>query len=333
MLRAPLFLSKQVLYHLFINGAPRALNRIAGAPRSGDVPPRLHANFGGSGGAIALEGRMLKVVPVAILLLALGGFAEPAAAADAFSSDWADGLKSSARLIAARPAGGVIQAGVEIKLAAGAITYWRNPGDAGLPPILSFEGSENLAQATTSFPAPQRLPEGGGEAFGYDHGLILPIDIEAIDPTKPVTIALKLNYAVCETICVPAQASLRLILATGAGMPSPFAEAIAKAKELTPRRIEWTDLAADLTATSERTWRLCLAPQPGPKRDLFIEPPEAWWFDIKPDASGIAGTDCFHVNLMQKPPDSALPVAARLTITGGEGPIETTIALRAGAKL
>jgi DsbC/DsbD-like thiol-disulfide interchange protein len=276
---------------------------------------------------------MLERCPFPVVLAMVFGVATPAFAADAYSSDWAEGLKSSARLIAAGPADGVLQAGVEIKLAEGAITYWRNPGDAGLPPTLSFEGSANLAQARVSFPAPRRLPEvGGGEAFGYDRALILPIDVEAIDATKPVAIALKLNYAVCEAICVPAEASLRLVLPTSETPPSPFAEAIAKAKEQTPRPVEWASLAADLIATSESAWRLCLAPQAGPKRDLFIEPPEAWWFDIKPDASGTAGTDCFSLNLMQKPPDSALPVAARLTITGGQGPIETTIALKAGAK-
>ena len=269
-------------------------------------------------------------LPTLVLALCGAGLAQSAPAADAYSSDWADGLKSSARLIAGAPADGVLQAGVEIKLAAGAITYWRNPGDAGLPPTLSFEGSSNLAQARTSFPAPRRLPEGSGEAFGYDRGLVVPIDIEPIEPTKPVALALKLNYAVCERICVPAQASLRLVLSVDAA-PSPYAEAIAKAKNMIPRRVEWADLAADLTATSGRTWRLCLAPQAGPKRDLFIEPPEAWWFDVRPDASAPAGTDCFRLNLMQQPPDSALPVAARLTITGGQGPIETTIALKAGA--
>jgi len=276
---------------------------------------------------------MAKSAPIGILALALCGFAHPAAAADAFSSDWAEGLKSSARLIVAGPADGIIQAGVEIKLADGAITYWRNPGDAGLPPTLSFEGSDNLAQARTSFPAPRRLPEGDGEAFGYDHALILPVDVEAIAPNRPVTLALKLNYAVCETICVPAEANLRLVLPVDAATPSPFAETIAKARALTPRPVAWDSVAAELTATSEKTWRLCLAPQPGPKRDLFIEPPEAWWFDVKPDASGSGGTDCFRVVLMQKPPDSALPVGARLTITGGAGPVETTIAFRAGARL
>jgi DsbC/DsbD-like thiol-disulfide interchange protein len=268
-----------------------------------------------------------------ILLAVLFGAPGPVWAADAYSSDWATGLKSSARLIAAGSADGILQAGVEIKLAPGAITYWRNPGDAGLPPTLSFEGSENLAQARISFPAPRRLVEGGGgEAFGYDQGVVLPIDVDAIDEAKPVAIALKLNYAVCKAICVPAEARLRLVLPGVEAPPSPFAEVIAKAKQTIPRPVEWKSLAAELTATSEKSWRLCLASQAGPKRDLFVEPPEAWWFDVKPAVGGTGGADCFSLNLAQQPADSTFPVAARLTITGGQGPVETTIALGAGAK-
>jgi DsbC/DsbD-like thiol-disulfide interchange protein len=267
--------------------------------------------------------------PFLMLLAALFGISAPARAADSYSSDWATGLKSSARLIAAGSADGALQAGVEIKLAPGAITYWRNPGDAGLPPTLSFEGSENLAQARISFPAPRRLAEGGGgEAFGYDHGVVLPIDVEAIDPAKPVAIALKLNYAVCEAICIPAEAKLRLVLPGAEAPPSPFADSIAAAKQLIPRPVEWPSLAANLISFDGKTWRLCLASQAGPKRDLFIEPPEGWWFDVKPAASA----DCFNLNLAQQPTDSMLPIAARLTITGGQGPVETTIPLEVGVK-
>jgi DsbC/DsbD-like thiol-disulfide interchange protein len=328
MLRVPVFLSKPPR----IKPAGREGRQCDLAIAHAKSSP-FHGNVDGAAEPTALQGAMFRRVLFPVLLAASLGVAHPALAADVFSSDWTDGLKSSARLIAANSANGALQAGVEIKLAPGAITYWRNPGDAGLPPTLSFEGSSNLAQTRVSFPAPRRLSEGGGEAFGYDRALILPIDVEAIDPSKPVELALKLNYAVCEVICVPAQANLRLALpADAGGAPSPFADAIAEAKALIPRPVEWRSLAADLSPTGENAWRICLAPQPGPKRDLFIEPPEAWWFDIKSDANGAAGTACFGVKLMQKPPDAALPVLARLTITGGRGPVETIITLNAGPR-
>ena len=276
---------------------------------------------------------MKKIHLLCILMAAFCALSQGALAADAFSSDWAPGLKSSARLIAAGPSQGAMRAGVEIKLAAGAITYWRNPGDAGLPPTLSFEGSQNLAQARTSFPAPQRLSEGDGEAFGYDHNVILPIDVEPIDPSKPVTLAVNLDYAVCEKVCVPAQAKLHLILRPNEAQASPFAQAIAAAEAQAPRTVDWESLGAELTATGDKTWRLCLPPQAGPKRDLFIEPPQSWWFDVKPDAAVAGQPSCFQVKLMQQPPDATLPVVAQLTVTGGGGAIETSVALRANAKL
>lgn len=271
---------------------------------------------------------MRKSVCLGALALALCGFGQSALAADAFSSDWAEGLKSSARLIAA-PANGASEAAVEIKLAPGAITYWRNPGDAGLPPTLSFEGSDNLAQAQTSFPAPRRLAEGDGEAFGYDGTVVLPIVADALDPNKPITLKLKLNYAVCEKICVPAQADLSLVLPRDPAKASPFAETIAKAKASIPRAVAWESLGANLTAVNDKAWRLCLPAQAGSKRDLFIEPPERWWFDVKPDP---AGADCFRLDLAQQPADAAFPVTAQLTMTGGAGPVETSVALRPGAK-
>jgi DsbC/DsbD-like thiol-disulfide interchange protein len=287
----------------------------------------LHAIVDGGAGPAVLQEAMLIHPRICGVLLVLG--ASPALAAEPYASDWVDGLKSSARLIAAGSKDGALQAAVEIKLAPGAITYWRNPGDAGVPPTLSFEGSSNLAQARASFPAPQRLRENdGGEAFGYDRGLVLPVDVEPIDRAKPVTVALKLNYAVCEKICVPAQASLSLVLPPDRAGTSPFAGPIAEAKAMIPRIVEWDALAAKLSAASQKSWRLCLAPQAGPTRDAFIEPPQAWWFDIKREGAG----DCFSVTLMQKPADGALPVAARLTVTGGQGPVETTLNLAPSAK-
>ena len=129
--------------------------------------------------------------------------ARPATAADAFSTDWAPAAKSDARLVAA---GGAL-AGFEIALAPGAITYWRDPGDAGVPPTFDFSGSDNVASVDPAFPAPKRIREAdGGEAFGYDGGVVLPLKVEPRRSGKPVTLALNANYAVCEKLCLPAKA-------------------------------------------------------------------------------------------------------------------------------
>ena len=127
-----------------------------------------------------------------------------------------------------------VLAGFEIKLAPGAITYWRDPGDSGLPPTLDFSASDNVASVEAKFPAPKRIKEAdGGEAFGYDDGVIFPLLIKPRDPSKPATLALQADFAVCEKVCLPAKARLTLTLPAGAG--SPYESAIDAALAAAPR--------------------------------------------------------------------------------------------------
>jgi len=251
------------------------------------------------------------------IALAVGGFAAPAIAADAFSTDWAAGAKSEARLVAA----GRDLAGFEVRLAPGAITYWRDPGDAGVRPTFDFAGSENLAKAEPVFPAPKRIRESdGGEAYGYERDVVFPMKIEPGDPAKPVTLKLHANFAVCEKICLPAEARLALTL-PGAG--SPHAPLVEAALAAAPRPIP-PKAFGDLASDGADGWRLCAQAEAGPARDLFVEPPEGWWVSVAA-APAEAGRDCFRLTLRQAPKDAAPPVALRLTLTGGAGPVETTV--------
>jgi DsbC/DsbD-like thiol-disulfide interchange protein len=242
----------------------------------------------------------------------------PAFAADAFSTDWAPAAKSRARLIA----GGANLAGFEIALSPGAITYWRDPGDAGLPPTLDFSGSDNVASVEPEFPAPKRIKEAdGGEAFGYDGSVVFPLRVTPRDPTKPATLKLNADFAVCEKVCLPAKAHLELKLPSAPG--SPHAGAIDAALAIVPRAVAPKDFGA-LEALDAESWRLCSAHMDGPPRDLFVEAPEGWWLKTAP-AQADAGRDCFTLTIGDKPKDAALPIALRLTLTGGAGAMETTV--------
>ena len=153
--------------------------------------------------------------------------------------------------------GGGDLAGFEIALAPGAITYWRDPGDAGLPPTLDFSGSDNVASVEPVFPAPKRIKEAdGGEAFGYDGGVVFPLRVKPRDPAKPVTLKLNADFAVCEKVCLPAKAHLELTLPSAPG--SPHAGAIDAALAAAPRAVEPKDFGA-LEALGAESWRLCAA--------------------------------------------------------------------------
>jgi DsbC/DsbD-like thiol-disulfide interchange protein len=262
------------------------------------------------------EGLAIGGALAAVLSLVLP--AAPAFAADAFSTDWALAAKSQARLIA----GGGNLAGFEIALSPGAITYWRDPGDAGLPPTLDFSGSDNVASVEPEFPAPKRIKEAdGGEAFGYDSGVVFPLRVKPRDPTKPARLKLNADFAVCEKVCLPAKAHLELTLPSAAG--SPHAGAIDAALATVPRAVAAKDFGA-LEALGADSWRLCSAHEDGPPRDLFVEAPEGWWLKTAP-AHADGGRDCFTLTIGDKPKDGTLPVALRLTLTGGAGAMETTI--------
>ena len=208
--------------------------------------------------------------------LALVLIGAPARAADSFSTDWA--RARSLRRASSRRGQGL--AGFEIALAPGAITYWRDPGDAGLPPTLDFSASENVASVEPLFPAPKRIKEAdGGEAFGYDSGVIFPLRVKPSDPAKPVTLSLNADFAVCEKVCLPAKARLSLTLPAAAD--SPYASAIDAALAAVPRAVPPKDFGL-LEAVGADSWRLCAAAEEGPPRDLFVEPPEGWWFKVAP---------------------------------------------------
>jgi DsbC/DsbD-like thiol-disulfide interchange protein len=163
----------------------------------------------------------LPVAPgmLSFAMLAFGSSA-PCAAED--FSRWDGDARSSARLIAgARTADVPYRAGIEIKLKAGWHTYWRYPGDAGVPPQFDFTGSQNLKAVEVRWPAPRRIVEAGLVAIGYDRDVILPLVVTPQDKAKPVALRLKLNYAICEKLCVPADAKLDLVLAGTPGRPAP----------------------------------------------------------------------------------------------------------------
>jgi DsbC/DsbD-like thiol-disulfide interchange protein len=125
---------------------------------------------------------------------------------------WSD-LSSShgrARLFQAETADGLWNAGLAITMEDGWKTYWRVPGESGVPPQFDWSRSLNLKEVAIGWPAPHRFTDAAGEAVGYKHEVVFPLRIEPRDPSQPVQLELTLFYALCKDICIPAEASLAL---------------------------------------------------------------------------------------------------------------------------
>ena len=102
---------------------------------------------------------------------------------------------------------------VDIDIADGWHTYWRTPGESGLAPTFSWEGSENLAKVDIFYPAPVRDTVMDIHTFIYPTDVALPIKVLAADATRPVVLKGKADYMVCKDICVPETDTFSLTIA------------------------------------------------------------------------------------------------------------------------
>jgi len=222
--------------------------------------------------------------PVAAMLLVTLGLAGTvrARAADDVSP-WDGDARSATRLIAGtRPSGPApLRAGIEIRLKPGWHTYWRYPGDAGVPPHFDFAGSQNVKAVEVLWPAPRRLQEAGLDTIGYDRDVILPLRVTPQQEDKPVTVQVKLDYAICEKLCVPAQTKAELVLAGG---PSAQDARLAAAEARVPRKAALgapSALAIRAVRREEGGDRpriiVDVAAPAGAALDLFAEGPTDQW--------------------------------------------------------
>jgi DsbC/DsbD-like thiol-disulfide interchange protein len=92
----------------------------------------------------------------------------------------------------------------QLRLREGWKTYWRAPGDAGIPPSFDWSGSRNVKSVTFHWPRPKVFSVGGMQTIGYSHELILPVEVVPIDPSQPVDLKAAVDLGVCSDICVPA---------------------------------------------------------------------------------------------------------------------------------
>ncbi|MBL8907576.1 MAG: hypothetical protein JNM20_12955 [Rhizobiales bacterium] len=98
--------------------------------------------------------------------------------------------------------------GLEIELDRGWKTYWRLPGDAGIPPQFDWSRSKNLKSVELLWPAPQRFSDAGGETIGYKDRVVFPLRIVPENPDDPVELNLSLFFGVCQDICIPGNGEL-----------------------------------------------------------------------------------------------------------------------------
>jgi DsbC/DsbD-like thiol-disulfide interchange protein len=95
-------------------------------------------------------------------------------------------------------------AALELNLAPNWKTYWRSPGDAGIPPLFDWSGSKNVKSVRVLWPSPTVFHTNGLQTIGYHDAVILPVEVVAMDASKPILLRAKVDLGICKDICMPA---------------------------------------------------------------------------------------------------------------------------------
>lgn len=246
-------------------------------------------------------------------------------AVQAAGSPWVTGFHSRVRLISGGTEGRNLLAGIEIVLDKGFKTYWRTPGESGLPPRFDWSRSVNAAAIEVKWPAPERLEDAGGLSYGYKDRVTLPILVSAADPSKPVRLRLRLDYGVCKEICIPAHADLDLPL-SGETMRQAIVQALASVPKPQPLGQEGalSILRVEPAAGDKPTYAVTVRAPDGTRPSLFAEGPDDWYVST----SAKAGPDnSFTVIIDERPKADAGPEFLRLTLTAGSEAIESEVRL------
>ncbi|HSI39479.1 MAG TPA: protein-disulfide reductase DsbD domain-containing protein [Xanthobacteraceae bacterium] len=277
-----------------------------------------------------IEATSSRCLPPPTLLGAMLAAMLCAIPAHADESPWSAPSGTAVRLLAGGSDGARLRGGVEIRLSPGWKTYWRYPGDSGVPPRFNWSGSENLAGVEVLWPAPMRFSEGDGAfSIGYKRDVVLPLRITPTDPARPVTLRLDLEYAVCEKICQPAHADVTLSLPPGGSALLPAPLATAERAVPVPAGLGAPGATGITAAALEQrdgvtTLRIEAKVQNPAGADLFVEGPnEDWALPLPKRQAAEPGKAVFLMPVEGMPKGADIDTATlRFTLTDGDDAVE-----------
>ncbi|MBE7199918.1 MAG: hypothetical protein INR70_19225, partial [Parafilimonas terrae] len=170
-----------------------------------------------------------------------------------------------------------------------------------------------------------RIEEGGAEIYGYRDSVVFPVDVTPADPARPVRLALRMDYAVCTDLCLPAHAEGDVLL--GLGTPSAQREDVRRSLALVPvaRQVGEPDALA-VTGVRPAAGGVEVEARATAGATLFAEAPEPWYAAVTGSRLAADGSTVFTVSI-DKAGRDAPPGPLRLTLVAGGRAIEVAAPL------
>jgi DsbC/DsbD-like thiol-disulfide interchange protein len=264
---------------------------------------------------------MRRIVLPLITLLA----ASAPVAAHAASSPWfeTDGARLRLVTVAAPDAEGAVRGVLQIALEPGWKTYWKDPGDAGIPPQIDISASMNVAGADIFFPPPQRFDDGISHWAGYGASVSLPVRFRVTDPGRFTAIDADVFLGVCKEVCVPVQARLSVAPDDGFG---DEAAVVAGFAALPTQASSDFGIVAMRDAGSELVAEARL-PEGTDPPELFVVTPSGW--GLKPPVAERDGDrTVFRIPILDRPKTTGDTVEIEYTLVVAGKSVAGTVGLR-----
>lgn len=248
------------------------------------------------------------------------------------ASPWQRDGHSAVRLLAGSRSGAVLLGGIAFQLEPGWKTYWRTPGDSGVPPRFDFSKSENIEAVTVLWPAPTKFDDGaGGHSLGYRDQIVLPLRIVPKNADKPVTLRAEIDYAVCAKLCIPVEAKAELPFASVASTED---SALFAALDTVPKPANVGDpnplTIRDVRRDGKSVVLVDVVSPDAKEVNLFVEGPTLDWGLPVPKLleHSPSGVKRFAFELDGVPPGvNPEGAALKLTLVGGDRAYEFNINL------
>ncbi len=168
-----------------------------------------------------------------VLALALAAGALAPASAQTGASVRTDQVR--AELLAHAPqgvaAGRTVWVGLQLTHTKDWHTYWKNPGDSGLPTQLEWQLPAGVTAGDIQWPAPKKFPIGHLANYGFEGTVLLPVPLTlgANYAGGPLDVKLQASWLVCRKECIPEEGSFSLRVTDGANASAAFADAASRA--------------------------------------------------------------------------------------------------------
>lgn len=235
-----------------------------------------------------------------------------------------DDLLQASLLPGWRMESGHHMAGLSLALAPGWKTYWRRPGEAGIPPEFDWSGSENVASVRVHWPSPVVFHTNGMQTVGYKGGVVLPLEVLPKVAGQPMHLKARVDLGICNEICMPAEVTLSADLAAPGKEDADIHAALQSAPLRGGANLGKVSCTVEPISDGLRLTAKVEIAERGGDEGVVIEPadPTIWVSDSQTSRAGAVLTTVTEMVASSGAPFALDRSALRLTVLGGAQAVE-----------